>query len=114
MNRTVLRALILALLLGVGGLAQAQDEAASGEAAAEDGAGKNATEFVAAPPEAEKISGLSLMVAAYIAVWIVIVGYILFLLTRQRRLYGELHDIRSRLEAIDAQLAEGGGGEEGT
>jgi L-aminopeptidase/D-esterase-like protein len=75
------------------------DEAPPAEAPA--GAGQGATSFTAPAPTGERVSGLSLMVAAYIAVWVLLAVYVTFLLMRTRNLDADLNDLRGRLSKLE-------------
>jgi hypothetical protein len=65
------------------------------------GAGQGATSFTAPAPTGERVSGLSLMVAAYIAVWVLLAVYVTFLLMRTRNLDADLNDLRGRLSKLE-------------
>lgn len=63
--------------------------------------GQGATTFTEAPTQAEEVSGLNLMVAAYIVMWVLLGVYVTMLLMRSRKLDGELHELRARLDQLD-------------
>ncbi len=63
--------------------------------------GRGATTFTEAPTQGEEVSGLNLMVAAYIVMWVLLGVYVTMLLMRSRKLDGELHELRARLDQLD-------------
>lgn len=73
------------------------DEASSDDAG--DGDGRGATTFE--PAEEEQVSGLGLMVAAYMAIWVLLIGYFVVLYNRQKRIGKDLDELKLRVEALD-------------
>lgn len=64
-------------------------------------AARGAVRFTQAPTAPEQVSGLNLMVAAYIVMWVLLGVYVTMLLMRSRKLDGELHELRARLDQLD-------------
>ncbi len=65
---------------------------------------KAATNDTVKSAATEKISGLSLMVAAYIAIWLGLFFYVLTLLSRQRRVGAEIAELRERFKSLDERI----------
>jgi CcmD family protein len=77
------------------------DQVSAAQGAQPPSAGQGATSFTAPAPTEERVSGLNLMVAAYIAVWVLLAGYVTVLLMRARHLDAELNDLRARLAKLE-------------
>ena len=63
--------------------------------------GQGSTTFDDGGREAQ---GLNLMVAAYIAVWVLLLVYLLTIFARQRRLASELEELHGRLAKLDESV----------
>ena len=115
-----LRRLMLLLFLGLALVASAPGESVAqsdedGVEAAEEAtttpppaaaAGQGASEFRPSTGETEKVSGYGLMVAAYLVMWGLLVGYAVLLFARQRKIHNDLDALRSRIDSIDEELGE--------
>lgn len=55
------------------------------------------TEFIAVDAGTEQYSGAKLLVAAYVLVWLVLMGWIFLLWQKQRKLAQKLDDLESTL-----------------
>lgn len=53
--------------------------------------------FQSLPPEAEGRSGTSLLVAAYVVLWVILLGFVMYVWRKQTR-------VAKRMDAIDAAL----------
>jgi len=64
--------------------------------------------FVPAPPGSatENIDGLPLMVAAYVVIWVLLMGYVAMLMRRHGAVARELDSLRIRMQELDERLAE--------
>lgn len=70
----------------------------------------SATGFVAAEPgTGDQIDGGMLMIAGYGVFWALIFGYVFILARRQRRVAGELEELRRRMEDLDDRLDDAEG-----
>lgn len=79
-------------------------------AAAEAMADLSETGFVAAEPgTGDQIDGGMLMIAGYGVFWTLIFGYVFLLARRQRKVAGELDELRRRMEDLDDRLDEAEG-----
>ena len=54
----------------------------------------------------EQVSGFNLMVIAYLAFWGVLFVYFLSLVGRQKKLKGELGELKARLDALEERTKE--------
>ena len=57
----------------------------------------------------DQVPGGTLMLAAYLAGWVLFFAYLVFLLRAQRDVGRELGEVRRRMDELDERIEEGGG-----
>jgi len=66
----------------------------------------NAEGFQAAEGGGEEVDGGMLMIVAYGAFWVMVLGYVVFLVRKQGTVSGELLALNRRMEEMDDRLDE--------